>query len=53
MLTIPNDLRAHATHLRWQPTKAMRLAALLLATLIVMSVAINALTNHADSNPRQ
>jgi hypothetical protein len=52
MLTISHDIRGHAGHLQWQPTQAMRLAALL-ATLIVMSVAVNALTNHADSNPRQ
>ena len=52
MFTIHHGLGGHAAHLEWQPTKAMRLAALL-GTLIVVSIAVNALTIHADSNLRQ
>ena len=52
MFTIHHGLGGHAAHVEWQPTKAMRLSALL-GTLIVASIAVNALTILADSHLRQ
>ena len=52
MFTIHHGLGGHAAHLEWQPTKAIRLAALL-GTLIVTSIAVNATIILADSNHRQ
>jgi hypothetical protein len=52
MFTIHNGVGGHAAHAEWQPTKAMRLSALL-GTLIVASIAVNALTILADSHLRQ
>ena len=52
MFTIHHGLSGHAAHGEWQPTKAMRLAALL-GTLIVVSIAVNALTILADSGLRR
>lgn len=52
MFTIHNGLGGHAAHGEWQPTRAMQLAALL-GTLVVVSIAVNALTILADSNLRQ
>ena len=52
MFTIHHGLSGHAAHVEWQPTKAMRLSALL-GTLVVASIAVNALTILADSHLRQ
>ena len=52
MFTIQHGLSGHAAHGEWQPTKAMRLAALL-GTLVVVSIAVNALTILADSGLRR
>ena len=52
MFTIHHGLGGHAAHVEWQPTKAMRISALL-GTLIVASIAVNALTILADSHLRQ
>lgn len=52
MFTIQHSLSGHAAHGARQPTKAMRLAALL-GTLVVVGVAVNALTILAESSLRQ
>jgi hypothetical protein len=52
MFTIHHGLGEHAAHLEWQPTKVMRLS-VLLGTLIVASIAVNAFTILADSHLRQ
>jgi len=52
MFTIHHGLGGHAAHLEWQSTKAMRLSALL-GTLMVASIAVNAVTIFADSSLRQ
>jgi hypothetical protein len=52
MFTIQHGLSGHAAHAEWQPTKSMRLTALL-GALIVASMAVNALIILADSNHRQ
>jgi hypothetical protein len=52
MFTIQHSLSEHAAYGEWQPTRAMRLAALL-GTLVVVSVAVNALTILADSGLRR
>jgi hypothetical protein len=52
MFTIQHSVSGHAAHGEWQPTRAMRLAALL-GTLVVVSVAVNALTILADSGLRR
>jgi hypothetical protein len=44
-------LRGQAKHAEWVPSKALRLAALL-GTLILISVAVNALIIVADRNTR-
>src|SRR4051812_6256587 len=51
MFTIRHSLRGHAAHGEWQHTKAMQLAALL-GTLVVVGVAVNALTIFADGHLR-
>jgi len=52
MFTMASGLRGQAQRERWGPTKSVRLAALL-GTLVLMSIAVNALTIFADSNARQ
>ena len=52
MFTIHNGLGGHAAHMEWQPTKAMRLAALL-GALAVASFAVNSLIVVADGTLRQ
>ena len=52
MFTIHNGLDGHAAHMEWQPTKAMRLAALL-GALAVASLAVNSLAILADGSLRQ
>jgi hypothetical protein len=52
MFTMASGLRGQAQRERWVPTKSVRLAALL-GTLVLMSIAVNALTIFADSNARQ
>jgi hypothetical protein len=52
MFTIHNGLGGHAAHVEWQPTKAMRLAALL-GALAVASFAVNSLIVVADGTLRQ
>jgi hypothetical protein len=52
MLTIHHGLGGHSAHVEWQPTKAMRLGALLGALVVVSSV-VNAVTIFADSSLRQ
>jgi hypothetical protein len=52
MFTTAIGLRGQAQREGWMPTKTMRLAALL-GTLVLMSIAVNALTIFADSNVRQ
>lgn len=52
MFTIHNGLGGHAARTQWQPTKAVRLAALL-GTITVASFAANALTIVADANLRR
>ena len=52
MFTINHGLGGHAAHVEWQPTKAMRLSALL-GALIAASIAVNALAIIADSHLRQ
>ena len=51
MFTMASGLRGQAQRERWVPTKSVRLAALLI--LVLMSIAVNALTIFADSNARQ
>jgi hypothetical protein len=52
MFTIHQGLGGHAAHGEWQPTKAIRLAALL-GTLVVVGVGVNGLTILADVHLRQ
>ena len=52
MFTMAIGLRGQAQREGWMPTKTMRLAALL-GTLVLMSIAVNALTVVADSTVRQ
>lgn len=52
MFTIQHSLSGHAAHGGWQHTKAMQLAALL-GALVVVGVAVNALTILADGHLRQ
>ena len=52
MFTIHNGLDGHAAHMEWQPTKAMRLAALL-GALAVASFAVNSLAILTDGSLRQ
>src|SRR5438046_6719218 len=47
MFTIQHSLSGHAAHGGWQHTKAMQLAALL-GALVVVGVIVNALTIFAD-----
>jgi hypothetical protein len=51
MFTMAMGLRGQAKQQEWAPSKALRLAALL-GTLILVSVAVNALIVVADSNAR-
>jgi hypothetical protein len=52
MFTIHNGLGGHAAHMEWQPTKALRVAALF-GTLAVVSFAVNSLIAIADGTLRQ
>jgi hypothetical protein len=51
MFTMASGLRGQAQREGSVPTKSVRLAALLI--LVLMSIAVNALTIFADSNARQ
>ena len=51
MFTMAIGPRGQAQRKGWEPTKAVRLAALL-GALILMSIAVNALTIFADSTLR-
>jgi hypothetical protein len=51
MFTMAIGPRGQANHEGWIPTKAVRLATLL-GALVLVSIAVNALTVFADSNAR-
>jgi hypothetical protein len=51
MFTMAIGPRGQAQRKGWEPTKAVRLAALL-GALVLMSIAVNALTMFADSKSR-
>ena len=52
MFTIHHGLGGHAAHVEWQPTKALRVAALL-GVLIGVSLTLNTLVILADSGLRR